>query len=53
MLLYDDVIGLVTRHIPVLGLIGAYFSTSAGKLVLFELLVIGILLHIVADRIKV
>ena len=53
ILLYTDVIGLVTHHIPVLGLIGAYFSTSAGKLVLFELLVIGILLHIVADRIKV
>ena len=49
---YDDVIGIVKYHIPYLGIIGQYFSSTAGKLVIVEVLVLGVLLHVIADRIK-
>lgn len=53
ILTYSDVIGLVEHHYPVLGSIGAYVSTASGKLLIVELLVVAVLMHIVADRIKV
>ena len=49
---YDDFIGLVKNHIPYLGGIGAYISTFSGKLLCFELLVVGIILHLIADRLN-
>ncbi len=52
ILTYADVIGIVENHYPVLGSIGAYVSTTSGKLLIFELLVVAALLHIVADRIS-
>ena len=51
-LLYENVIGLVTFHVSDLGMIGAYFSTLSGKLVLVEIMIIGILLRVVADKVK-
>lgn len=51
--MYNDVIGIVTHHIPFMGTIGSYFSTTSGKLLLAELLICSVMLHIVADKIKV
>ncbi len=50
---YDDVIGIVSHHYPFVGTIGAYLSSVSGKLLIVELLVIAVLLHVVADKIKV
>lgn len=49
---YADFIGIVRKDIPALGGIGAYISTIAGKLLIVELLVIGIILHVIGDRLK-
>ena len=52
VLTYADVIGIVEYHFPVLGSIGAYVSTTSGKLLIVELLVVAVLLHIMVDRIR-
>ncbi len=49
---YDGVIGIVEHYYPTLGLIGAYISTVSGKLFIIEILTVGILLILIADRIK-
>ena len=51
--LYDDVIGKVEHHYEVLGALGSYFSTAAGKLLLGELIICAFLLYIVAGKIKI
>lgn len=49
---YSELIGIVEHHYPLLGAIGAYVSTSSGKLLVGELLVCAVLLFIVSDRVK-
>ncbi len=49
---YQDVIGRVEHHYPFLGILGSYFSSSSGKLLIAELLICAVMLHIVADKIK-
>ena len=48
---YADVIGIVEHHYPIMGIVGQYFSSMSGKLVIIEVLVVGLLLNIIADRI--
>ena len=50
---YNEVIGIVKHHIPILGSLGAYFSSASGKLLVGELIVCAGLLIIVAEKIKV
>ena len=49
---YADLIGIVKSHVPSLGGVGAYISTFSGKLLCVELLVVGIIFHLIAERIK-
>ena len=51
--LYTELIGVVTHHYPVVGSIGAYFSTGSGKLLLAELVICAALLYLVASKIKI
>jgi len=51
ILSYYNVIGVVERHVENLGRIGAYLSTLSGKLFMIELIAVGILLHLFANRI--
>lgn len=50
---YKDVVGIVKYHFPLLGMLGEYFSTSSGKLLIVELIICSFLLHIVANKVKV
>ncbi len=50
---YIDFIGLVVKHVPVLGTLGSYFSTSSGKLLMCELIVCAMLLFSVSSKIKI
>ena len=52
ILSYYNVIGVVERHVEGLGRIGAYISTYSGKLFIVELLAVGVLLHLFANRIS-
>lgn len=49
---YKDLIGRVAYHIPYLGAIGAYVSTPSGKLFFFEMIFLGAILHVIANRIS-
>ena len=48
---YGEIIGKVEHHYPYLGSLGAYVSTVSGKLLFFEIICIGALLHIIAGRV--
>lgn len=50
---YNDYIGKVEAHIPLIGLIGSYISTASGKLLIVELLVCALLLFAVSDKVKI
>lgn len=50
---YNEVIGLVSYHFPLIGLFGSYISSPSGKLFLMELVICAGLLFIVAGKIKV
>lgn len=50
---YNDVIGVVEYHFPILGALGEYFSTNSGKLLVVELIVCAFLLHIVANKVNI
>ena len=47
---YDDVIGKVIRHIPVLGQVMMIISGMTGRILVFCLLLCGVLLHVLAGR---
>ena len=50
---YNEVIGIVEHSIPVMGMLGEYFSSSSGKLLMGEMIVCSALLFIVSGKIKV
>ena len=50
---YDQLIGIVEHHYPFLGMVGSYIDSASGKLLIGELIVIGLLLHIVSSRIRI
>ena len=49
---YNEVIGVIKYHYPLLGTLGSYFSTASGKLLLAELIVCATLLFVVSDKVK-
>jgi signal peptidase I len=49
---YQELIGIVEKHIPYMGAVGAYISSVSGKLLLSELIVVSLLLYIVSARIR-
>ena len=49
---YNELIGVVEYHYPLLGMLGEYLSSFSGKLLVVELITCAFLLHIVADKIK-
>lgn len=49
---YDQLIGIVACHLPLLGRVGSYISTVSGRLMMGELIVVCMLLFIVSDRLS-
>ena len=52
MIDYYNVIGIVEHNYPFMGAVGEYVSSVSGKLLIIELLVIGVLLNVVSDRLR-
>ena len=50
---YDQVIGKVTWHAPVLGGIAQIITSTAGKIYLLAVLACGIMFHMIAGQLKV
>lgn len=50
---YHQVIGVVTRHIPVLGDIASYVTTGLGKIYTLCLIACGIMFHMIAGKLKI
>ena len=49
---YDEVIGRVVRHYPVLGDVMAIYTSTAGKINLFVFAICGLLLNVLAARLR-
>ena len=50
---YNELIGIVDRHYPVMGAVGNYLTTGSGKLLILEILVCSMLLFVVSSQIKI
>ena len=51
-LYYEDVIGLVVKHYPMLGQVMMIYTSTMGKLLMLCLAVCGALLHVLAGRFR-
>ena len=49
---YKEVIGRVRFHIPILGDLSSHLTSSFGKIYLLALIVLGLLLHLLAVRLR-
>lgn len=49
---YDQVIGIVEKHVPYLGELTAMLATPLGKIYLFVLLLCGVLFNVLAGRLR-
>ncbi len=49
---YSQLIGRVERHYPYFGVLGSYFSTVSGKLLLGELIVCALLLFVISGHMR-
>jgi len=50
---YNELIGIVRYHLPLMGAVGAYISTWSGKLLIGEMIICAILLYAVSAKIKI
>jgi len=50
--MYKEVIGRVRFHIPILGDLSSHLTSSFGKIYLLALIVLGLLLHLLAVRLR-
>ena len=49
---YKEVIGRVKFHVPILGDLSSHLTSSFGKIYLLALIILGLLLHLLAVRLR-
>jgi signal peptidase I len=49
---YDNLVGRVKTHVPVLGQLMAYLTTALGKVYLLCLIACGVMFHVLAGRLR-
>ncbi len=49
---YNAIVGIVTRHIPVVGHFMSLYASRTGKIYLLMIIACGVLLHVLAGRLR-